>query len=240
MRDFKIRYRNMSLGIFWSLLNPLVLVAVYTFVFTRIFRNDTIKHFPLYLLIGIVCYNFFSLAWISATYSITSNAGLVKRVNVPRVVIPISTVLANGIHFMLQLLLVLTLTLWQGVPVGLSWLWLLPIILLLVLIVSGISLMTSSFDVYFRDTRYLVESVGLLLFWLTPVVYSEQRVPAEYRSIFLLNPVTDVIIAMRQVILEQRSPDLRLMLYALGSAFVLLLVGIGVFEESKKRFADHL
>jgi ABC-type polysaccharide/polyol phosphate export permease len=240
IRDFKVRYRNMSLGVFWSLLNPLVLVAVYTFIFTRVFTNPKIEHFPLYLLIGVICFNYFSMAWTAATYSLTFNSGLVKRVKVPREAIPISSVLANAIHFMVQFSLVLAFTLWLGIPVGLSWLWLPVVIVLLILAVAGISLLTSALDVYFRDTRYIVESAVLVLFWLTPVFYSEKMVPAEYRTLYLLNPLADAAIAMRQIIIEQRAPDLAPLAYAAASACVLLMVGFAVFEETKSRFADHL
>ena len=240
VRDFKIRYRNMSLGMFWSLLNPLVLVGVYTFVFSKIFRNENIEHFPLYLLIGVICYNYFSLAWTAATSSLTSNAGLVKRINVPREAIPVSTVLANAIHFIVQFSLVLAFTLWVGIPIGFSWLWLPFVIVLLVLAVTGISLLTSALDVYFRDTRYLVESTVLVLFWLTPVFYTEKMVPREYRALYLLNPITDAAIAMRQIIIEHRTPDLAALIYAVATTCALLILGLAVFEQTKNRFADHL
>ena len=230
----------MSLGVFWSLLNPLVLVGVYSFVFSRIFPNTTIAYFPLYLLIGIICFNYFSLAWTVATYSLTQNAGLVKRIKIPREAIPISSVLANAIHFIVQFSLVLAFTLRLGIPIGFSWLWLPVVIILLILSVVGISLLTSALDVYFRDTRYLVESTVLVLFWLTPVFYTEKMVPAEYRAVYLLNPITDAAIAMRQIIIEHRTPDLSALLYAMATACVLLVLGLAVFEQTKNRFADHL
>jgi ABC-type polysaccharide/polyol phosphate export permease len=240
VRDFKVRYRNMSLGVLWSLLNPIVLVSIYTFVFTKIFRNPAIEHYPLYLLIGVICFNYFSLAWISATYSITSNAGLVKRIKVPREAIPISSVLANAIHFLVQFSLILVFTLWLRIPVGFSWLWLPLVVSLLILAAIGISLLTSALDVYFRDTRYIVESVAMLLFWMTPVFYSDKMVPAEYKSLFMLNPIADSAIAMRQIIIEGRTPDSAPLLYAAAGTCILLMAGFAVFEETKKKFADHL
>lgn len=239
LKDFRIRYRNMSLGVFWSLLNPLVMMVVYTFVFSNIFRNS-IPHFPQFILTGIILFGFFQGAWATGTTSMIDNAGLVKRVSVPREVIPITSVLATCIHVGIQLALLLAFVLFAGVGINANWLWLPVIWGLLIVALCGLALLTSSLQVYVRDTRYVVDSFNTVLFWLVPIIYDESFVPVEYQAIYAANPLAAAVIATRQVLLQGRAPAFDLMWkLALASA---LLLGLGslLFRRLQARFYDYL
>lgn len=240
LRDFKIRYRNMSLGVFWSLLNPLVLMGVLTFIFTRIFPSPAIRDFHVFVLCGLVPFSFFALAWVSGTTSLLNNAALIKRVSFPRLLVPIAVVLANAIHFLIQLALLVGFVLAAGYGVNWNWLWLPFIFGLEIVFVCGLSLASSALDVFFRDVRYVVESANTVLFWLVPIFYSFAIIPEQYRTVYQFNPVAAVVLACRLILLEDRRPPFSLLWKLALVSLTAALLGLAVFRRCQRRFADHL
>jgi ABC-type polysaccharide/polyol phosphate export permease len=240
MRDFRVRYRNMSLGVLWSLANPLIMMLVLTFVFIRVFPNTRVKSYPIFFLTGLLPFNFFTLAWSAGTVSLHANAGLVKRVRMQRELIPISAVLAQSIHFLIQMGLLLIFVLVAGPPITRLWLWILPIMLVELVSVSGMALLCSAFDVYLRDTRYVVDSTATVLFWLTPIFYPFDLIPTRYRLVYELNPIASAVICLRNVLLDVKPPAAQAFRTGLMVAIVMLCIGCGVFGRLKGQFGDHL
>jgi len=228
----------MSLGVFWSVLNPIVMMGVLTFVFTFI-NNSPIKHFPVYVMCGLVPYNFFTIAWLSGTTSLVDNAGLIKRLQVPREIVPIAAVLSNCLHLLIQICLLFILVFASGYHVNRYWAWLPYVWAMEVIFVCGLSLVTSALNVYVRDMRYLVESTNTVLFWLVPIFYTFDTPPRIYTAIANVNPLFALILTMRWII---RDGLFRWQTVALltGVALFMFAAGWMFFQKMKRRFYDHL
>lgn len=239
LKDFRIRYRNMSLGVFWSLLNPIIMMGVLTFIFTKIFVRPQ-PDYPLFVLCGLVPFNFFSVAWVNGTSCVVDSAGLIKRVPVPREVVPISSVLSNALHLLIQIGLLLTLVMVFGPGINRHWWWLAVVWLLEIVFVCGLVLISAAMNVYVRDTRYVVESSVTVLFWLVPIFYGFGQIPADFRNVYQYNPVAAVVLALRSVLLEQIPPSGALLQKLALVSFATLLAGWLFFRRLQRRFYDYL
>lgn len=240
VKDFRIRYRNMSLGVLWSLINPLVVMGVLTFIFGRVFGGDRPPLFPVFVLCGLVPYNFFTGAFLSGTLAIVENSPLVKRVPVPRETIPVAVVLSNGVHLLIQIALLLGFTLAYGLRPTVAWLWLPPVWLLYVIFLCGLALGSSAINVYVRDTRYLVESFNMVLFYLVPIFYSFSIIPPRYAAVYQFNPVAAMVLAMRNILMDGHAPPQSLIFNLVIVATVTLGLGLLIFRSLQRRFYEHL
>lgn len=239
--EFRARYRAQALGIIWSLLNPLVMMAIISVIFTQVFRS-TVKHFPIFLLIGLLVWQWFTNAVTTATNVFVANADIIKRTIFARALLPVSIVLSFGINFCLEsLVLVAFIPIFPG-AFCLSWaLLLLPVLLgLAFVLMSSIALMTSVLNVIYRDVSYLVNTALLILYWLTPLVYPQDVIPEPYRMLLQANPIAGILSALRRVIMLGELPSALGWAGMLLPTAILLFVGWRVFRHYEHMVLDYV
>lgn len=238
-RDFKTRYKRSALGVLWSFLNPLLTMIVQYIVFSTIFRTD-IPNFVVYLLSGIVCFNFFTEATSMALTSIVGNVGLITKVYVPKYIYPLTRVMSSTINLLLSLLPLLIVLLITRTPLRLSML-LLPVPLVCLFLFSlGIGLILASSMVFFRDTQFLWTVLSMLWMYLTPIFYPDSIIPVQWRTLYRCNPLYQIIRFMRTLLLDGVSPEPKAYLFLLLATLVPLGLGIFVFKKTQDRFILHL
>jgi ABC-type polysaccharide/polyol phosphate export permease len=187
-----------------------------------------------------VPFNFFVYATNSGTTSLLDNAGLVKRVALPLEIVPLTAVLSACMHLAIQVLLLLAFALISGFAVTRYWLWLPLVWGLELLFVCGLVLITSSVNVFVRDTRYLVESANMALFWLVPIMYPDSIVPERFHSLYHYNPIAALVTAMRHTVMEAKSPPETLLWKLTAVSVAAFAIGHFFFRRLKDRFYGHL
>ena len=240
LKDFRIRYRNMSLGLMWSLINPLVMMGILTFIFGYVQPSVQQPAFPVFILCGLVPYNFFTGAWLSGTISIVDSHALIKKVPVPRELVPIAAVLSNGVHLLIQLALLFVFLFAYGGTPNRYWCWLPVIWILDIVFLCGLALFTSALNVFIRDTRYVVESLNLVLFWMVPIFYSFASIAPQYHNFYRFNPAAALTLAMRNILLEAKAPPPSLLLILTSVSIAAFILGLLIFRRLKPNFYDHI
>ena len=255
VRDLKVRYRNSMLGILWSLFNPLLMMVVFTVVFTVMTPYSDVKHFPVFVLLGILPWNFFSQSVIGSIRSIVDNAPLVNKVFFPREILPISVVLANLVNFLLAMIVLFLLIIIYQIPITV-WILLLPVVIAIqVIFTVGFGLIMATANVFYRDTQVIMDVVILAWFFVTPVFYSGLILPRNYeiwngvyidvfRWVNILNPMASII-AMYRVILYGAgeggvSPEFYFFVRTLLTAVAVLAVGLLIFYRYSHRFGEEV
>ena len=237
-RHLAARYRGSSLGFAWSLLNPLILMGVYTFVFRYIFRATVPGvPFPVFLLTGILAWNFFSSAALNAAVSLVSGASLINKAAFPRIALPVSAVLASAVNYVVTIPIMIAFGMIFGVfPT--FFLLLLPGALLLILLMAiGVGALLSALMPFFNDLQHLIEVALTIWFFLTPVVYPMSQVPEGLVPFYRLNPMVGLIELVHSVFLGQDLP-FRSLAFAVAGVVVVLGAGLLVFRRVAKHATE--
>lgn len=236
-RDLRVKYKGSSIGFAWSLLNPLLLAAVYTFAFRYIIAVP-IEHFPLFLLSGMLPWSFFSSSLAMATGSVADNSALVRKVAFPRVILPVGVVLSQFAQFALMYAVIIPAGAALGPGASAALIALVPLVVLQLLFTLGIALLLSTAYVYFRDTRHLLDVALQVLFWLTPIVYAVALVPERLRALIWLNPVALFVATYHTIVVEGRWPGVPMAIALMAAAAISATAGLVVFSRHQRRFAE--
>ncbi|MEY2420436.1 MAG: lipopolysaccharide transport system permease protein [Acidimicrobiaceae bacterium] len=238
-RELKIRYKRSVLGFFWSLLNPLMMMAVFTVIFTVAFKAP-IHDFPLFFLSAYLPWAFFQASAQISTGVIIANAGLIKKVYFPRVVLPLSVVLSQLVHLLLGMCVLLVALAIDGY----NFLPYLPVLVasiaLLTLFTAGVSMLFAAANVVFRDIQEFSNVLFLLWFYMTPVIYSPTQLTPKYRTVLHINPMYYMVQMLRSSIYELRMPSLAVTAGAVVSTVLSLVAGGLLFRRLSIRFAKEI
>lgn len=239
-RDLKVRYRNSVLGFVWCLLNPLLMMGVFTLVFTVLMPNS-IPKFPVFVLIGILAWNFHNAAVMGAVQSIVGNSALVMKVYFPREALPISVVLSNAVNFSLTLIALFAMIFAYGIPIGPSLIFLPIIMIVQTTLALGLALFVSALTVFFRDVEIIMETLMLAWFFLSPIFYRiEDLFPAYARLMYIVNPMASVISAYRDVLYRGGMPGLDFLARTFVTSLIILVCSYLFFRKVSKNFGEGL
>lgn len=238
--DFKLRYNNSALGYIWSLLNPLLIFSVLYIVFSIFMRFKDIEHYQLYLLLGIILWNYFAEATNNGMQSLQFKASLISKINFPKWVIIVASNLTALLTLMLNLIVFSIFFIFSKV-IPTKTIIFFPLYLLELIVFSlAVSLLLSSFYLKFRDLAHIWSVVIQIGFWITPIIYPITRIPENIRQFLLLNPMARIIVDSRSVMIYDTIPSLRHNLISLLMIAVLIILGVIIFKKRSSNFAEEL
>lgn len=250
IRDLKVRYKNSILGFLWCLVNPLMMMVVFTVVFTIMLPNNRIDRFPLFVLCALLPWNFFSSSVMTSVHSVVGNAHLIKKIYFPREVLPLSTVLANLVNFLLAMTVLFAMMYVFETPLTV-WALFLPVIILVQLIFTlGLAFFLSTVNVFYRDTAAIMDVAMLAWFFLTPVFYPITILPHHQtlfglsldvqRLVYILNPMASLIASYRVVLYHGAPPALDFLFRTFVTAIAFLVIGYLFFLRYSRVFGEEL
>jgi ABC-type polysaccharide/polyol phosphate export permease len=249
LRELRATYKGSALGVLWSLLNPLVTMAIFTVVFGLFLKVPIpagaggARSLPAFLLVGLLPWNLLTLAMSAGALSLVANANLIRKVYFFRPVLPISAVLAHGVHFAIGLGLLLAFLAALGVSFWANlWLLVVPVGCLL-LLALGLAFLTSVANVYYRDTQYLVSLLGMAWFYATPIAYPAEFVHSAgepWITLYHLNPAAALVASFRTILYLGQRPDAASLLWCVASSSAVFLLGWVVFRRAEPRLAEEV
>lgn len=238
-RDLKIRYKQSVLGVAWAIVQPFALMVVFSVVFSFFVHVKTAGiPYPIFSYVALVPWTYFVNTLNFGVGSLVGNANLVSKIYFPREIFPLASLLACFVDFLVAGAIFAGMLLYYHIGLTLQILWLPLLIVLQMALMSGLLLVLSAANVFFRDVRLLLPFVLQIGMYVTPIIYPLSLIPPRYRLLFSLNPMSGIIDGYRQVIVRGQPPDLSLLALSAVVSLVLLVVGYRYFKSVEMQFAD--
>lgn len=231
--------KDMMLGYLWWILDPLLLMLVYWFMIGVIFKRGG-PLYPVFILCGLVPHRAFSTSFGGSVTSISSSFGIIGQINFPRLFLPISRVLVDHVKLFFGLLMVVIIALLFGIRIDYTITLLIIPLSIQIILVSGLAMLMSVLGVYFRDLRNITHLLMRILLYLTPVLYSIERIPERVRDIFLLNPLASLYVTYRAIIMHETAINPKLIMISCGEAIVIFLLGYLLFVRHDKKLLKYI
>lgn len=255
-RDLKVRYRNSLLGVLWSLLNPLLMMLVFSLIFAKLMPREDIRQYAVFFLVGLLPWQFFTGSLVSGTDSVTGSSQLVKKVNFPRALLPAAATISNLVNFLIAFVVLIAFLYISGLGLTLHSLWVPPLLITQILFILGLVLMFSSLNVFYRDVIMILNVLLLAWFFLTPIIYPLEWL-GETRTILgisfnpavvmrWINPMASIIDGYRTVLwgtMGSNGPapmDAVYLLRTFGTSLVVFIGGLAVFVRTQHVFGEKL
>ncbi|MFZ6053172.1 ABC transporter permease [Halocola ammonii] len=228
-RNMKLRYKSSLLGYLWSFLTPLLFLLIFHFVFSQAFQG--MRSYSLYVLSGLILWQFFANGSNQCIQSLLANAGVIKTINVPVIAFPIATIFTELFNMGLVLIPFFGLMLFFGLELTWHTLLVIPVLLLMTFFSLGLGLLLGSLNIYLRDISILWNSINPALFYLTPVAYTLDFVPENYHPVLKLNPLYHYFQMMRDALYYNQVPSLETALIAFFTAAITFFLGLIIFKK---------
>ena len=241
IRDFKVKYKRSVLGVLWSLLYPVLTMAVMALVFTNVFKFSTPGvNYLVYLMSGLVLFNYFSEASNLAMSSVVANFSLINKVYMPKYIFPLTKCLFVGINFLLTLIPLYAIIFLTGTGVNWYHLLLPYVFVCLFLFTVGMGFVLSTISVFMRDMFYIYGVIITLWTYLTPIMYDVAIIPEKFQIFMKLNPMYWFLDFARQIILYNQCPGLHNFIYCAIFGVGFLLLGIWIFKKNQDKFIYYV
>ena len=238
-KDLRGRYKGSVLGFFWTFLNPLLQLVVFTLVFSIIMKQEYEQYY-IFLFVALVPWMFFASSVQDGSTSILREKDMVKKIYFPREVLPIATVTSGFVNMLLTFIVIFAVLIFSGRGINPMALLCLPVVMIVQYILClGAALIVASLTVYLRDLQYILGILVMALQYMTPVMYGSDMVPDWAMPIFNMNPLTPVIEIYRDILYYKQVPQLSSLMLALGVGLVAVILGEFLFAKLQKGFAEN-